>query len=49
VNIVVKLDYIQAKLEILPQDLDLLVHKSDLRENNSEIILHAPEMECTET
>ena len=42
------LDYIQAKLEI-QHGLDLLVHKSDLMENNLEIILHELEMEYKET
>ena len=41
----VKLDYIQAKLVILPQDSDLSVHKLDLMENNLEIVLHEPEKE----
>ena len=48
-NIVVKSDYIQAKLVILPPDLDLSVHKLDLMENNLEIVLHEPEKEYKET
>ena len=48
-NIVVKSDYIQEKLAILPPDSDLSVHKLDLMENNLVIVLHEPEKEYKET